>query len=109
MGRNNSWSAWSEVQDQISEWWEDLSENDPALIDRGQEQLIEGLQNPHGNARSLAFMKVKVRLASTRPRGAGRKNRSTADFRASQYPGYNGDDWPETNHSRGEKSRSGLR
>ena len=108
MTRNNSRSAWSEVQEQISEWWEDLSENDPSLLEIGQGQMLEVPQNLPGHARSLAFMKVKVRPTSARPRGGGRKNRATADFRSSQYPSAIPEDWPEFNHSRGEKSRSAF-
>jgi uncharacterized protein YjbJ (UPF0337 family) len=92
---------WSEMRGQIGEWWEDLTEDDLDMIDSNQEQLITVLQERYGYSRNLAFLEVKTHMASCQPEGKVRENHSPKDIRALQFPGYDYEDWPETNNHRG--------
>ncbi len=92
---------WSEMRGQISEWWDDLTDKDLDMIDGNQEQLITVLQERYGYTRNLAFVEVKIRLASYHPEGEGREKHSHKDIRVLQYPNYDNDDWPEANNGRG--------
>lgn len=55
---------WSEMRGQIGEWWDDLTDEDLDSINGNQEQLIRVLQNRYGYTRNLAFVEVKIRMAS---------------------------------------------
>ena len=58
----------NDMRDQISEWWDDLSEEDLAMIYGDQEQLISLLQERYGYSRNmafLAFVEIKIRMAGT--------------------------------------------
>ena len=61
----------NDMRDQISEWWDDLSEEDLAMIYGDQEQLIALLQERYGYSRNmafLAFVEIKIRTAgASRP------------------------------------------
>ena len=92
---------WSEMRGQIGEWWDDLTDEDLDSINGNQEQLIRVLQNRYGYTRNLAFVEVKIRMASYHPEGEGRKNRSNRAARVSQYSYYDNDDWLEINNGRG--------
>jgi hypothetical protein len=57
-----------DMRDQISEWWDDLSEDDMDLINGDQEQLITLLQERYGYTRNiafLAFMELKIHMAGS--------------------------------------------
>jgi hypothetical protein len=57
-----------DMRDQISEWWEDLSAEDLALINGDQEQLISLLQERYGYSRNIAFlasMEIKLHVAGS--------------------------------------------
>jgi hypothetical protein len=65
----------SDMRDQISEWCDDLSEEDLDMIYGDQEQLIALLQERYGYSRNmafLAFVEIKIRMAGT-PRSAREK------------------------------------
>lgn len=58
----------NDMRDQISEWWEDLSAEDMALINGDQEQLISLLQQRYGYTRNIAFlasMEIKLHMAGS--------------------------------------------
>lgn len=58
----------SNMRDQISEWWEDPSAEDMALINGDQEQLISLLQERYGYSRNIAFlasMEIKLHMAGS--------------------------------------------
>ena len=61
---------WIEMRGQISEWWDDLTDEDLDRIDGNPDQLITVLQERYGYTRNLAFMEVKIRMARYRPGGA---------------------------------------
>ena len=92
---------WSEMRGQISEWWDDLTDEDLDRIDGNPDQLITVLQERYGYTRNLAFLEVEIRMASYRPENEERKNRSNKAVRVSQYSYYDDDDWPEINNGRG--------
>ena len=100
---------WSEMRGQISEWWDDLTDEDLDMIDGNQEKLITVLQERYGYTRNLAFMEVKIRMANYHPESEGIEKRSNKDLRSLQYFNYD-DDWPEINSGRGlSRSRAKLR
>lgn len=92
---------WIEMRGQISEWWDDLTDEDLDRIDGNPNQLIQVLQERYGYTRNLAVVEVKVRMAGYRPEDEGRKRRSNRAVRVSQYSYYDNDDWPEINNGRG--------
>lgn len=58
----------NEMRDQISEWWDDLSEADLDMINGDQEQLIYLLQERYGYTRNIAFLacvEIKIRMAGS--------------------------------------------
>jgi hypothetical protein len=58
----------NDMRDQISEWLDDLSEEDLDMIYGDQEQLISLLQERYGYSRNmafLAFVEIKIRLAGS--------------------------------------------
>ena len=58
----------NDMRDQISEWWDDLSEEDLDMINGDQEQLISLLQQRYGYTRNIAFlaiMEIKIRMAAS--------------------------------------------
>jgi hypothetical protein len=60
--RNNC----NDMRDQISEWWDDLSEEDLNMINGDQEQLITLLQERYGYTRNIAFLaciEIQIRMA----------------------------------------------
>jgi uncharacterized protein YjbJ (UPF0337 family) len=97
---------WSELRDKISDWWDDLTDDDLDIINGNQEQLIAVLQERYGYTRNLAFGKVKVRMASYHPKGERREKRFHKDISVLQYPSYDIDDWPEVNNGQKKFSRS---
>jgi len=92
---------WIEMRGQISEWWDDLTDEDLDRIDGNPDQLITVLQERYGYTRNLAVVEVKVRMAGYCPEDEGRKTRSNRAVRVSQYSYYDNDDWPEINNDRG--------
>jgi uncharacterized protein YjbJ (UPF0337 family) len=53
------------MRDQISEWWDDLSEEDLDMINGDQEELITLLQERYGYSRNIAFLaciEIKIRM-----------------------------------------------
>jgi uncharacterized protein YjbJ (UPF0337 family) len=108
MERKTLQKNWSELRGQISEWWDDLTNEDLDLIDGNQERLIAVLQERYGYTRNLAFVEVKVRMSNYHPEG--REKNSNRNTRALQYFGRDNDDWPETNNGRGfSRSRAKVR
>ena len=91
---------WIEMRGQISEWWDDLTDKDLDMIDGNPDQLITVLQERYGYTRNLAFVEVKLRMASYHPEDKGRDNRSNRAVRGSQYSYYDNDDWLEVNNGR---------
>jgi hypothetical protein len=68
MERKIMQSNCTDMRDQISEWWDDLSEDDMDLINGDQEQLISLLQERYGYTRNiafLAFMELKIHMAGS--------------------------------------------
>ena len=65
------------MRGQISEWWDDLTDEDLDRIDGNPDQLITVLQERYGYTRNLAFAEIKLRMASYHPDGKGKENRST--------------------------------
>ncbi len=66
----------SDMRDQISEWWDDLSEEDMDLIHGDQEQLISLLQERYGYTRNmafLAFMELKIHMAGSAWKSRGKR------------------------------------
>ncbi len=65
----------SDMRDQISEWCDDLNEEDLDMIYGEQEQLIALLQERYGYSRNiafLAFVEIKIRMTGM-PRTAREK------------------------------------
>lgn len=62
------------MRGQIGEWWGDLTDEDLDSIDGNQEQLIRVLQNRYGYTRNLAFVEIKIRMASYYPEDEGTKS-----------------------------------
>ena len=88
MERKNFQNNWSEMRDQISEWWDDLTEEDLDVINGNQEQLIAVLQERYGYTRNLAFVEVKIRMASYHPESERTEYHSCGATRALQYYSY---------------------
>lgn len=58
----------NDMRDQISEWWNDLSEEDLNMINGDQEQLINLLQDRYGYTRNIAFLasiELRIRMAGS--------------------------------------------
>ena len=101
MDRKFLQNNWNEMRGQISEWWDDLTDKDLDMIDGNQEQLITVLQEHYGYTRNLAFLEVKIRMASYRPEGEGKEKNSSKDLGVLQYSSYESDDCPKANNGRG--------
>jgi len=55
----------SDMRDQISEWWDDLTQDDMDLMSGDPEQLLTLLQERYGYTRNmafLAFMEIKIHM-----------------------------------------------
>ena len=66
----------NDMRDQISEWWDDLSDEDLDMINGDQEELINLLQERYGYTRNIAFLaliEIKIRMA-----GSSRKEKRIA-------------------------------
>ena len=101
---------WSEMRGQISEWWDDLTDEDLDMIDGNQEKLITALQACYGYTRNLAFMEVKIRMANYHPESEEIEKHSNKDIKSLQYFSGDNDDWPEIINGRGvSRSRAKLR
>jgi hypothetical protein len=65
-----------DMRDQISEWCDDLSEEDLDMIYGDQEQLIALLQERYGYSRNMAFLAfVEIKLRMTGMPRQARENR----------------------------------
>ena len=100
---------WNEMRGKISEWWDDLTDEDLDSIDGNQEQLIRVLQNRYGYTRNLAFLEVKIRMASYHPEYEEREAHFNKDIRTLPYSRYDNDDGFELKSSRRSLSRSGTK
>ncbi len=109
MERNLLKDNWSEMRYQISEWWEELTDEELDTIDGNQEQLIHALQERYGYTRNLAFLEVKIRMASFHPEGEKREKRLARGVRTLQYPGYETDGPEINNHQNFSGGKSKVR
>jgi len=101
---------WNEMRGQISEWWDDLTDEDLDSINGNQEQLIRVLQNRYGYTRNLAFLEVKIRMASYHPEYEERVTLfNNKNIKTLPYSRYDNDDWFEIKSSRRGFSRSGAK
>jgi len=58
----------NDMRAQISEWWDDLSDEDLGMINGDQEELINLLQERYGYTRNIAFLaliEIKIRMAGS--------------------------------------------
>ncbi len=87
---------------QISEWWDDLTDEDLDRINGDQEQLISALQERYGYTRNLAFVEVKIRMANYLLEGEEKRSGrhfDEKDMEAFKYSIDDADDRLETNHA----------
>lgn len=82
---------WSDLRDRISEWWDDLTDDDLDQINGNQEKLINTLQSRYGYTRNLAFDQVRTRMATYHPNGGRKDKHSRRDVL--QYPSYKNSEW----------------
>lgn len=98
-----------EMRGQISEWWDDLTDEDLDRIDGSPHKLVTVLQERYRYTRNLAFVEVKICMASYDLEDEGRKNRSGKALRVPHYS-HDNEEETEINNSRGfSKSKAKVR
>ncbi|MBC7877947.1 MAG: hypothetical protein H7Y59_12330 [Anaerolineales bacterium] len=58
---------WTDMREQVSEWWDQLTEDDLDLIDGDQDQLLTVLQSRYGHTREAAQAEIERHLAEYDP------------------------------------------
>jgi uncharacterized protein YjbJ (UPF0337 family) len=90
MKRKTLQNNWFEMCGQISEGWDDLTDEDLDQISGNPDKLLMILQEEYGDAKNLASVKVKMRM--TAYENKGKKNRPNREVRGSEYLYYDSDD-----------------
>jgi len=85
-------SNWREMRGQISEWWDDLTDEDLDMIAGNEERLFMVLQEHYGYTRNMAITEVKSWMAGYHLDGKGREKRSYKDMGMLQYSSDDYDD-----------------
>jgi len=83
MDQNIVKNKWSEIRDQIDDWWEELTEDDLDQINGSHIQLVYVLQERYGYSHQEAQAEVEKRI--TGMPGGARKNQDRFQY-ASRTP-----------------------